>query len=487
MNQKSIKWNVILNIIRMSLSIIFPLITFPYAFRILGAKTLGMVNYSLTYVNYASLIAALGITNYASREGAKIRDDKTKINIFTKQIFSINLLTMLMAYLVLFAIIMVIPSLHTYSKLILIQSVSILFSTLSVEWLNIIYEDYLYTTIRGLIINIITVVLLFVFVKSPDDYYIYAGLTVISNAVISVANYFHCMKYVEIGITKDINLKQHFYPIIVFFANTLAISIYVNSDSTMLGWIVGDYNVGIYTAAVKVYSMFKTILAAMYGVTISRMSYYLSSGEEEQYYNLCRKVICGLTTLLIPGSVALIFFSKSIILILSGSKYIEATKALQILCIGLAFAIFGGFITSCVNIPNGREKINMISAFISAGVNIFLNVFLIPVFYQNGAAFTTVIAELIVFSLCLFKSWDLIKRIINKSLYKSFLDGLIGGVIVIISFYSTNSIIDSSIIHFICNIFIVLIIYGIYLYKSGNELISLYFSSIIKFVKFRKR
>ena len=78
MKQKSIKRNVILNAIRMILSVFFPLITFPYASRMLGVDVLGTVNYTLTFVNYAALIAALGISQYAMREGAKLRDKKIK-------------------------------------------------------------------------------------------------------------------------------------------------------------------------------------------------------------------------------------------------------------------------------------------------------------------------------------------------------------------------------------------------------------------------
>lgn len=479
MKQKSVKWNAVLNVIRMSLSILFPLITFPYASRVLGAETLGTINYTLTFTNYAALIAALGISNYAAREGAKVRDDKAQITFFTRQIFTINILTTLVAYAVLAVVVWLTPNIQRYTLLISIQSLSIIFTTLSVEWMNVIYEDYLYTTIRGVVTNLITLVLLFVFVKSPDDFYIYAGLTVVSHAVISVSNYFHCRKYVRIGITKDIRLKKHIVPVLVFFANSLAVSIYVNSDSTMLGWMVGTVNVGLYTAAVKVYSMVKTVLAAMYGVTISRMTFYISNGNHDGYLKLCRKAINGLITVLLPGAFALILFAKDIILILSGNEYIEAANALRILSIGLIFAIFGGFITTCVNIPNGREKINMIAAFSGAAINILLNLFMIPKFHQNGAAFTTVIAEALVFVICMLKSWDMIKEIIDRSLCRPFIDGAVGIAIITVSFLATKSL-SNIFAHFALNVGLSVIGYGIYLLLSGNSLLSSYTGSIKK-------
>ena len=477
MKKRSVKWNAVLNVIRMSLSVFFPLITFPYASRVLGAESLGTVNYTLTFVNYAALIAALGISPYAAREGARVREDKARIGRFTRQIFTLNLLTTLLAYVILAVTVSLLGSLHPYWKLILIQSLSILFTTLSVEWLNVIYEDYLYTTLRGVATNFLTVILLFLLVKRSEDYYIYAGLTVISHAAVSIANYFHCRKYVAIGLTKKIDLKRHLKPILVFFASSLAVSIYVNSDSTMLGWMVGNVNVGLYSAAVKVYSMVKTVLAAMYGVTISRMAFYLSANDQEAYRSLCRKVVNGINTVLIPGAFALFLFSKDIILILSGKEFETASTALQTLSIGLVFAIIGGFIVTCVNIPNGREKINMYAAFGSAMINIVLNIFIIPSFQQNGAALTTVIAELVVCAVCFVRSFDLLRGILRRDMLRPVIDGCVGIGIIAVSSFLTRGLLERPGLHFVVNLLIALGGYGLYLILSGNQLAASYLKS----------
>lgn len=75
---KSIKVNALLNSVRTVLNLIFPLITFPYVSRILLVDELGKYNFSQSIVSYFLLIAALGIDNYAIREGAKYRDDRKK-------------------------------------------------------------------------------------------------------------------------------------------------------------------------------------------------------------------------------------------------------------------------------------------------------------------------------------------------------------------------------------------------------------------------
>lgn len=81
--KKSLGLNAFLNGIRSILNLIFPLITFPYVSRVLSVDGIGIYNFSTNYVNYFILIASLGISTYAVREGAKYRKNKNKIEEFS--------------------------------------------------------------------------------------------------------------------------------------------------------------------------------------------------------------------------------------------------------------------------------------------------------------------------------------------------------------------------------------------------------------------
>ncbi len=69
--QLSIKKNALLNIFRTLLSIVFPLITFPYATRILLPEGIGKVQFASGIISYFVMIADLGIGTYGIRETAK--------------------------------------------------------------------------------------------------------------------------------------------------------------------------------------------------------------------------------------------------------------------------------------------------------------------------------------------------------------------------------------------------------------------------------
>lgn len=417
--EKSIKVNAIINSIKVLLSIIFPIITFPYASRILGADNIGKVQFASSIIEYLSLIAALGITTYATREGAIIRNDKEKLQKFANQVFTINMITTAISYFIMVVMLLLPTKLVNYRYLILIQSMSILFTTIGVDWIYNIYEDYAYITKKSIITHIISMVLLFLFVKQSEDYYIYALISVIANVSVNIFNFIHARKYCKLKLTKHINLKRHIKSMIILFSNTLAIKIYVNSDVILLGMMTSDFTVGLYTVSVKVYTIIKHVINAITSVTLPRMSLYANK-DKEKYEYLLEKLLKTILTLIIPAVCGIIILSRQIILLIAGSEYIEGAMSLTILSIALAFSTLGNILISGILIPNKQEKYAFKSTLIAAIFNILLNFIAIPLWQQNGAALTTVIAEFIVCVVCLYYSVRIYKfRNLKKTIFIS--------------------------------------------------------------------
>lgn len=430
MHQKSIKLNAILNVIKSLLSVIFPLITYPYASRVLGVENLGKVNFSSSIITYFSLLASLGITTYAIREGAKIREAKNKFSNFANEIFSINVVTTIISYIVLAIVLLVVYKLKEYRLLIIIHSITIIFTTFGVDWINSTYEDYAYITIRSLIVNVISMLGLFLFVKTEDDYYIYAALSVISNGIICLSNFIYCRKYAKFKLTRKINFKKHIKKIITFFANNLAVYVYVNIDTTMLGIMVNDYAVGLYSVAVKVYTILKNIFAAIYTVTIPRLTYFASNNKLQEYRKLITQISSVIILVLLPCAMGLFILSSDIIMILSGEAYLEAVPSLQVLSISIVFALLGGIITQCINISLNKEKVTLKATAISSICNFLLNLYFIRAFNEVGAAITTAISEFIVLIYCIINFKDIFKYIDKSKITKNIITALIGMIIV---------------------------------------------------------
>lgn len=483
MKNKNIGINAILNTLQSCMSILFPLITYPYALRVLGVESLGKVSYGASIVSYFSLIAMLGVKNYGIREGAKFKDNRGRFNIFANELFTVNLISTGISYVLLLLCLIVFKNLHEYALLILVQSISLILTTISVDWINTVYEDFLMITIRSIVSRVLSLVLLFTLVHSPGDYYFYALLSVCSNGLTCVTNVFYVRRYAKVRVTRHPNFHTHIKPLLVLFANNLAISIYVNFDTTMLGWIEGDYSVGLYSVAVKIYTIAKNILIAIYTVTIPRLAYYFGQGLMQEYKKLYTDLWSYLCLILIPAGVGLSCISEEVIVLMGGAEYSESTLALQILSIALIIAILGGLVTSCLNITIGREKDNLIATVIAALINCGLNFIVIPKFSFYGAAFTTLVAELFTFVFCFI-------RVPNKSLYmdfeiikKSLLHAIVGCLPIILTSFFVNQYIMGQLLRLIIIVPVSVILYALTLALMHDRLITLVLGKIKNFLR----
>lgn len=387
--------NALLYGLRSLMVLLFPLITFPYASRVLGVDNMGKVSFSANVVSYFLLIAQFGIFSYASREGSRIRDDKEKMNAFASSMFTINLLSSLVAYLLLAIAVMVVSKFQLYTLLIVIQSINIIGTTIGVEWICNIYEDYGYIAIRTLLVQIVTLAMLFGLVKTPNDYVIYAAISVLANTGANVMNFFHIRKYVDLRITKELHLDCYLKPIMIIFFSAIATTIYVNADITMIGFMWGDYYNGLYHASVRIYSMLQTLLASIFLVALPRLSNELANHEQDSYQKNLNDLFDELMFFLLPVAIGLFMVSNQAVQIFAGKAYADAGLSLRILSITLIFSLVASYLTNTMLLPMGKENRVLQATVICAIANILLNLFWIPELAQNGAAFTTLIAELL--------------------------------------------------------------------------------------------
>ena len=432
MSSKSVGKNAVLNFIKTFCSIAFPLITFPYVSRVLGAENLGKVNYANSVVQYFVLIAVLGTVTYATRECSSVRDDRVRLQKTADEIFGLNIITFLISFAAL-AVMMIFVDLSAYKLLIIIYSAEILFKVFSFEWINSVFEDYAYITVRTIVIQIVSLVLIFILIKKSTDYYLYAFIQTTAIGIVTIANIIYTRKYLRLKPKFGIPATfVHFKNSLVFFANSLAITVYCNADITMLGVYKDDIAVGIYSVSAKIYTIIKNLLAAVLVVCIPRLSNYYNQNKNEQAQELLDSISQALMLITIPAACGMAVLSSEIIFVVLGSEYVSGAGALSILSIALVFAIFGGVVNNCILIPVKQEKINLVSTLSAAFSNFGLNIIMIPLLGVNGAAITTVIAEAVAFLMSYLLSENVRRYFRIKQYIHTLLHSCIGGVSIIL-------------------------------------------------------
>ncbi len=463
----SLAQNAVLNGVKQACSVLFPLLSFAYCTRILGKDGVGVYSFSQSIVAYFILIAALGIPNYAIREGTLLRDEESKLKQFINQVFTINCISMVLSFILLVGTVLVVPKLHGYILAIAVLSTQLLLNTIGVDWVNTILEDYLYLTIRYILFQVAAFCCLILFVRTESDVIIYVLITMLANVGGNVLNVFYIRRQgLYPRITRNINLHKHLTPILILFANNIAGVIYLNSDITMLGFFMTEADVGVYYASSKVYTLVKTLINAVIMVTIPRFTYYIGKGQISEYKDKMSEIAGVLLLAVVPCMAGIISEAKTILLLIAGKGYEEGIPVVRMLALAIPVAVFACFFSYSVLIPNKKEKQFMIATIAAATANIMMNLIMIPLVGLVGASITTLVAETIVVSMTIWYSKDLA---LPKFDLKSVVSVLIGGAAVFGVCFGVELLSLGTIVGFIVKVVLSGIAYAVCLLVFGNR------------------
>ena len=479
---KSIKTNLVFSTLNTLLGILYPLITIPYVSRVLQPDGIGLYNFLNSFISYIVLFANIGISVYATKEIAKIRDDIDKRSKLTLEIFSLSILTMLVAFSSVFVLITCVDKIHAQKELFLIMSLIVVFQPLGVNWFYQAMEDFEYITIRSLIVKVIAFILLFVFVRTKNDLIPYAILVVFASCSNNLCNILRLRQYVSFKNIhfSELNIFKHLKPCLVLFVLDLLISIYTNMDILMLGIFKTDTEVGYYTIGVKISHLLLAIISTIGMTLLPRFSYLLKEGLYEDFDRLCVKSMNLCLGISLPIVFGLIVIANPVIPIVFGSEYMNSITIVQIMSSIILIAGITNVLGIQILLPKGKEKIVIYSTLAAAVVNFFLNMILIPLLSGIGAAISTVIAEIVVLGVQYFVGFKFFPRNIFS---KQILDFIIGALIMSIVLVVFRTLFVPSVWIVLLYVTIGALLYYIYLRVKQNELALTVQGFVLKLIK----
>ena len=418
---KNIRFNFLMAIILKGSSIIFPLITLPYVNRVIGPVGTGSVTFAWSATEYFCLFALLGLPTYGIRAVARVRDDATELSRTVQELLIINLVASIISYIAFFFSLFYIPKFQTERLLLCINIVRIFFNMIGMEWFFQGIEQYRYITVRQISFKVLSLLAMFLFVRSPKDYIIYGSLSIISNACSNTLNFIHAGKYITRRPLYNYNFGRHIKSIIFFLAITAATTLYTNMDAVMIGFLLNNKNVGYYELAVKVEQVLCLVVTSLGMVLLPRITYYLSKGDTNRFISLIGKSYHFVILASVPMSVFFFFSAEYVIDVLGGNLYYNAIPSLQIVIFSLIPLGISNIARMQILAPTNREKISMIVAFVGVGVNFLVNGLLIPVVGIKGAAIGTLVTETVVALIQVWMTRDVFYKVRKEIDYRKVL------------------------------------------------------------------
>lgn len=390
---KSIKKNYIFNLIYQLLLIIAPLITTPYVARVLGVEGVGVYSYSNSLVTYFVLFATLGTTTYAQRKISYTQKSAEERSRAFWEIFIFRLIVStftLAVYLILFTLI-----LKENIIIYLLLGLNILNVVFDVSWFFQGMEEFSKTVIINSLFKILSVVFIFLFVKSSNDLYVYVLLISLMTVLGNISLWLYLPKY--LCKVKGIKPFHDLKGILQLFIPTLAIQIYTVLDKSMIGWFTeGNIENGYYEQAEKIVKMTLTVVVSLGTVMIPRISQKFIEGDNEGINNYLYKSYRFVWMIGLPIAFGLISISGILIPVFLGGGYEKCEVLIQILSALTVIIGLSNVTGMQYFVPVGKQNILTLTVTVGAVINVILNLILIPLWQSLGACIASVIAEMCV-------------------------------------------------------------------------------------------
>lgn len=411
--KKSIAKNYIYNLIYQMLTILLPLVTTPYLSRVLGAEPIGIYGYTISIVTYFILFGTLGVSMYGQREIAYRAQDKKERSKAFWEIISIRTITLSISILLFYLIYGRSGDYALYYRILIIQLIANMFD---ISWLFQGIEEFDKTVVRNLIVKLLSLVLIFVVIKTPNDLWKYFAIYVGAELIGNITLWLYTPKYLEKINIKELELKKHLKPTIALFVPQIAIQIYTVLDKTMIGNITNDMTeVGYYEQAQKIVKAALTVTTALQTVMNSRIANAYANKNEEEIKTCLKTSFNFVWFLTIPMAFGLMAIATKFVPWYYGAGF-DGVIPIMIATSPILIPIGLSGVTGIQYLVQiGKQKIFTISVTVGAIVNIILNMILIHYFRGVGAVLASIIAEITILGIQLkyireqFKIKDILK------------------------------------------------------------------------------
>lgn len=460
---EALAYNAIYNVIYRLLNVVFPLISATYLSRVLAPSGVGQVAYAQNVVSYFLMFAVLGIPEYGTREVAKVQYERNQLDKLFSELLLINFLSTSIGVIAYYAFVYLL--FPTDNKLYLIIGLQLLFNYFNIDWLYQGREAYVYITRRSILVKVLSLVAMFVFVKSEEDYISYALILCLGTGCNYLFNVVHARRSVSLTL-RNLHIKRHLPPILTLMVSVVAASLYSKVDITMLGWLDSTTSVGYYTNANKVVGIALTFVTALSAVFLPRLSYVYQNDRARyrEYLTLGLKIVL---TLAIPSCAGLILIADNLVVVMFGELFVPAALTVKILSIFTIVKGVGDLLCYQAIISSGHEKALVKSRVIAGIANVILNAVLIPKLSHNGAAIASVVSECIVNGMLLPYALSIAAPKVSKHFLKSI---IVSALLMITVVIAVQKYFGCSIIALITSILLGVACYFIALIATKNDI-----------------
>ena len=373
--------------------LLLPILTIPYVSRVLGPTGIGINAFTNSIVQYFVLFGTLGMTMYGNREVAYQRDQPKKLSNLFWELSLLRFITTVIATMVYIAFIILSGE---YQLFYLIQGLFLVANAVDVSWFFQGLEEFRITVLRNTLVKIVSLISIFVLVRTRDDLWLYVLILSGSQVLGNLTLLPYLKRYITWPHWSGLTLKRHFRPTIEMFVPQIATQVYLQLNKTMLGALIGVQASGFYDNSDKIVKIILAVVTATGTVLLPHSAHSYSQGRYDIIETSLDRSMHFILLLAFPLATGLagvaplfthVFFGKGF----SPVADLLIIESIVIVLVGISTAVGVQYL-----LPTDQLKTFTTSVIFGALVNIVLNLPLILLFQSDGAMVATVLSELLV-------------------------------------------------------------------------------------------
>lgn len=404
--KKSALWFTFVNFLNLGINII----TTPIITRMLTTYEFGEINVYQTWYNIFRIIITLnlsaGIFEVMLVDYREDRDSVTNSLITLTSIFSIIALIIFVVFANFFS-----KTTGLSLQLLLILVFDVFFHTIFLFFLvkNRFVYNFKSSVILTMVISLSRIVLTLLLISYVN--YNNVILYVSGMAIPFIVVGFIVLVFLFKNNKSKINVKYWKIAVrfnIVLIPHYLANVLLSSSDKIIISKMVGNDKTGIYSLS---YSVASLIMILLNSIMVVFTPYTYNMLKEKKYKAIRDKA--NILIVIASGFViALILGAPEAIKIFAPNEYTEGVYLIPPITLGV-FMTFMYSLFSNIEFYFKKNKFIMVATILSFALNITLNILFIPIFGYQAAAYTTLVAYL----LMAFIHYIIYKRIISEPIY----------------------------------------------------------------------
>ncbi|MBQ4282999.1 MAG: oligosaccharide flippase family protein [Lachnospira sp.] len=356
-----LKNTVMLYILTLS-NYVFGFITVPYLTRVLGATVYGNVGFGLAFATYVQLFLDFGFILSATAAVAKVSDDKERVSKIFTAVTICKFILIVLSLVIVMVLCFTVPKFNADYKLYILFWLYMAVNCLIPDFLYRGLEQMEVITIRTVIMKAIFTVCIFLFVKSPEQYYAVPVFYMLGALTAVIMAYVHVFGKLGVGFKKVswAEVWKSMKDSSAFFLSRIASTIYTALNTIIFGFVYnGSPILGYYSASEKVISAGRGAIAP---VSESIYPYMV----KKKNYGMVKKVIFIGEAILIAGCTFVFVLAEPLCAIAFGEEYRGAANILRCMLPMIILALPTYVIAFPVLTPLGMVKYANLSTIIGA-------------------------------------------------------------------------------------------------------------------------